>query len=337
LTGREIRVAAYTADGPEFRVAEVRVRPPGPGEVLVRNTWTSVDPGLRVRLRADPPDGYFDGFRVDAPLDGIMTVGEVVESRASGFRPGDHVWHAAGWRDYATVRAGRPALGGLGTLARIDAAAAPPQAYLGPLGGIGLTAYVGLLDVAGLRAGDLVWVSAAAGAVGSLAAQIAKLRGHTVIGSAGTDAKVAHLVGDLGLDAAFNHRDGPVAELLRATAPDGIDVYFDNVGGDHLEAAVGALRRGGRVALCGAVSEYEAPRPGPANLFRAVTHELSLRGFRGSSHVGRLGAVQRELAGWMRAGRLRCTETVVDGLERAPEALALMLAGRTSGKTLVRI
>ena len=284
-TGREIHVAAYTRGGPEFRVAEVSVRPPGPGEVLVRNTWTSVDPGLRVRLRAHAPEGYFDGFEVNAAMDGILTVGEVMESRADGFAAGDHVWHAAGWRDYATIRAGAPALGGLGTLRKIDAQAAPPQAYLGPLGGIGLTAYVGLLEVAGLRDGDVVWVSAAAGAVGSIVAQIAKLRGHTVIGSAGSAAKVAHLLDDLRLDAAFNHRDGPVADLLRAAAPDGIDVYFDNVGGDHLEAAIGALRRGGRAALCGAVSEYDAdePRPGPANLFRAVTHELTLRGFRGSA------------------------------------------------------
>ena len=184
-----------------------------------------------------------------------------------------------------------------------------------------------------------MWVSAAAGAVGSIVAQIAKLRGHTVIGSAGSAAKVAHLLDDLRLDAAFNHRDGPVADLLRAAAPEGIDVYFDNVGGDHLEAAIGALRRGGRAALCGAVSAYDAdePRPGPANLFRAVTHELTLRGFRGSAHVHRLGEVQRDMAGWIADGRLRYTETVVDGLERAPEALALMLAGRTTGKTLVRI
>jgi len=339
LTGREIHVAAYTRGGPEFRVAEVSVRPPGRGEVLVRNTWTSVDPGLRVRLREHAPEGYFDGFQVDAPMDGILTVGEVVESRADAFAPGDHVWHAAGWRDYATIRAGAPALGGLGTLRRIDADAAPAQAYLGPLGGIGLTAYVGLLEVAGLQDGDVVWVSAAAGAVGSIVAQIAKLRGHTVIGSAGSAAKVAHLLDDLRLDAAFNHRDGPVADLLRAAAPEGIDVYFDNVGGDHLEAAIGALRRGGRAALCGAVSAYDAdePRPGPANLFRAVTHELTLRGFRGSAHVHRLPEVQRDMAGWIADGRLRYTETVVDGLERAPEALALMLAGRTTGKTLVRI
>ena len=339
LAGREIRVAAYTAGGPEFVVADASVRPPDPGEVLVRNTWTSVDPGLRVRLRASAPKGYFDGFQVDAPMDGILTVGEVVESRAEGFAAGDHVWHAAGWRDYATVRAGAPALGGLGTLAKIDAQAAPPQAYLGPLGGIGLTAYVGLLHVAGLHDGDVVWVSAAAGAVGSLAAQIAKLRGHTVIGSAGSAAKVAYLRDELQLDAAFNHRDAPVADLLRAAGPDGIDVYFDNVGGDHLEAAIGAMRRGGRAALCGAVSEYgaDASRPGPSNLFRAVTHELTLRGFRGSAHVHRLGEVQRDLAGWIAEGRLRYRETVFDGLERAPEALAHMLAGRTTGKTLVRI
>jgi NADPH-dependent curcumin reductase CurA len=272
-------------------------------------------------------------------MDGILTVGEVVESRVDGFAAGDHVWHAAGWREYATVRAGAPALGGLGTLAKIDAQAAPPQAYLGPLGGIGLTAYVGLVHIAGLREGDVVWVSAAAGAVGSIVAQVAKLRGHTVIGSAGSATKVAYLRDELQLDAAFNHRDGPVAELLRAAAPDGIDVYFDNVGGDHLEAALGAMRRGGRAALCGAVSEYgaDASRPGPANLFRAVTHELTLRGFRGSAHVDRLGEVQRELAAWIADGRLRYTETIFDGLERAPEALAHMLAGRTTGKTLVRI
>ena len=182
----------------------------------------------------------------------------------TGSAPATRVWHASGWRDYAVVAAGTPALGGLGTLTRLDTGLAPAQRYLGPLGGMGLTAYAGLFDVAGLREGDVVWVSAAAGAVGSLAAQFAKLRGHRVIGSAGSDEKVAYLLDELGLDAAFNHRAGPVAELLRAAAPDGIDVYFDCVGGDHLEAALGALRRHGRVALCGAVSAVRAPgtRPG---------------------------------------------------------------------------
>jgi NADPH-dependent curcumin reductase CurA len=272
-------------------------------------------------------------------MDGIMTVGEVVESRADGFAPGDSVWHAGGWREYAVVAAGMPALSGLGTLTRIDTDVAPARVYLGPLGGMGLTAYAGLIDAAGLRAGDVVWVSAAAGAVGSLAAQIAKLRGHRVIGSAGSPEKVRYLLDELGLDAAFNYRDGSIAEQLRAAAPDGIDVYFDNVAGDHLEAALATLRRGGRVALCGAVSQYErsAPGPGPSNLFQAVANDLTLRGFRGSSHLHRFADVTRELGGWLRAGRLRYRETIVDGLERAPEALVRMLAGETTGKTLVHI
>jgi NADPH-dependent curcumin reductase CurA len=182
-------------------------------------------------------------------------------------------------------------------------------------------------------------VSAAAGAVGSLAAQFARLRGHRVIGSAGSDAKVAHLLDDLQLHAAFNHRAGPVADLLHEAAPDGIDVYFDNVGGDHLEAALGALRRGGRVALCGAVSDYDrgGPGHGPRNLFQATANDLTLRGFRGSAHVHRMAEMQRAVGAWLRDGRLRYRESVIDGLERAPEALARVLAGETIGKTLVRI
>src|SRR4051794_5591758 len=341
-SGREVHLVEYphgeVLPSP-FRVVEVQVPEPGPGEVLVRNTFTSVDPGMRLRLSERGPAGYFEPFPLDRALDGIMTVGEVIASRADGFTPGDAVWHAGGWREYAVVRAGLPALSGLGTLQRIDTDAAPAQAYLGPLGGMGLTAYAGLIDAAGLRTGDVVWVSAAAGAVGSLAAQIAKLRGHRVIGSAGSPEKVRYLLDELGLDAAFNYRDGSIAEQLRAAAPDGIDVYFDNVAGDHLQAALATLRRGGRVALCGAVSQYDssAPRPGPSNLFQAVANDLTLRGFRGSSHLHRFADVRREIGGWLRAGRLRYRETIVDGLERAPEALVRMLAGETTGKTLVRI
>ena len=340
--GREVQPVAHPRDElrpDHFHVVAVPVREPGPGEVLVRNTWTSVDPGLRVRLRATGPDGYFAAFPLRAAMDGIMTVGVVVASRADGFAPGDTVWHAAGWRDYAVVRANEPALGGLGTLTRLDTALAPARWYLGPLGGMGLTAYAGLLAAAELRGGDVVWVSAAAGAVGSLAAQLAKLRGHSVIGSAGSAAKVAYLRDELGLDAAFDHRAAPVAASLRAAAPDGIDVYFDSVGGAHLEAALGALRRGGRVALCGAVSEYERPSgaPGPRNLFQAIAHGLTLRGFRGSAHMDRMAEMQREVAGLIRDGRLRHRESIFEGLEQAPQALARVLAGATIGKTLVRI
>jgi NADPH-dependent curcumin reductase CurA len=342
MMGREVQLHRYP-DGEitsaDFRIVEVPVRQPGPGEVLVRNTWTSVDPGLRLRLVESGPAGYFPAFPLDAALDGIMTVGYVVESNADGFALGDAVWHASGWRDFAVIEAGVPALGGLGTLTRLDTTVAPPQAYLGPLGGMGLTAYAGLFVAAELRDGDVVWVSAAAGAVGSLAAQFAKLRDNFVVGSAGSDEKVAYLLEELGLDAAFNYRSGPVAELLRAAAPDGIDVYFDCVGGDHLEAALDSLRRAGRVALCGAISQYEraGPAQGPSNLFQATANELTLRGFRGSSHVARMEEMQHEVGGWLREGRLRYRETVADGLEHAPDALVAMLAGETIGKTLVKI
>jgi NADPH-dependent curcumin reductase CurA len=323
----------------DFRVVEVPVRKLAEGEVLVRNTWTSVDPAIRLRLTQTGPSGYFPAFALDAAMDGIMTVGEVVESRADRFAPGDTVWHASGWRDYAVVESGAPALNALGALTRLDTELALPQAYLGPLGGMGLTAYVGLFVVANLTPGDVVWVSAAAGAVGSLAAQFAKLRGNRVIGSAGSDGKVAYLLDELGLDAAFNYKSGRVTELLRKAAPGGIDVYFDNVGGDHLQAALGALHRWGRVALSGAVSQYQssAPVPGPDNLFQAVANDLTLRGFRASSYVERMPEMQREVGRWLREGRVRYRETVVDGLERAPEALVDMLGGATVGKTMVRI
>jgi len=323
----------------DFEVVEAPVREPGPGEVVVRNTWTSVDAALRLRLRETAPTGYFQSFPLGEPLAGITTIGEVVESRAQGFSPGDVVRHGSGWREYAVVEAGKPELGGVATLMRLDTDVAPPEAYLGALGGSGLTAYAGLFHVAELREGDVVWVSAAAGSVGSLVVQMAKIRGHRVIGSAGSDEKVAYLLDELGLDAAFNYKRGPLPELLRQGAPAGIDVYFDNVGGDHLEAALGALRKRGRVVMCGAISEYDAsaPVPGPSNLFLAVANDLTLRGFRGSSHVHLMDEMTRVVGAWLRTGQLRYEQTVVEGLERAPDALARLLRGDTNGKTLVRI
>jgi NADPH-dependent curcumin reductase CurA len=342
LSGREVHLVGYP-DGEvrdsDFEIVETLVGPVGPGQVLVRNTWTSVDPGLRLRLREHGPEGYFVAFPLRQPMDGIMTVGEVVESRADGFEPGDTVWHASGWREYSIVTAGEEALRGLGTLRRLDVGETPPQAYLGVLGANGLTAYAGLMRVAGLRDGDELWVSAAAGSVGSTVAQLAKLRGHRVVGSAGSAAKVAYLLDELGLDAAFDYHEGTVSEQLRGVAPDGIDVYFDNVGGDHLEAAIGALRRGGRIAICGSISEYDAaePPPGPSNLFLLVAKDLEVRGFRGSSHGDLLDEMQGALSALVRSGRLHWSETVVDGLENAPAALARMMRGETVGKTLVRI
>ena len=342
MKGRQVQLVRYP-DGEvlpsDFRIVEVDVAAPGEGEVLVRNTWTSVDAGLRLRLRAKGPEGYFTAFPREAPMEGIMTVGEVVESRADGFDVGDTVWHASGWRDYAIVEAGKEALAGIGTLTKLDTAVNPPQAYLGVLGGNGLTAYAGLFHAAGLREGDAIWVSAAAGAVGSLVAQLAKIRGHRVVASAGSEEKVAWLRDELGVDAAFNYRSGPLPDLLREAAPDGIDVYFDNVGGDHLEAAIGALRRFGRVAICGAISEYDAaaPPPGPSNMFLMVAKDLTIRGFRGSSYVHLFDEMSREMGTWLREGRIQYRETIVEGLERAPEALASLMRGDNTGKTLVRI
>jgi NADPH-dependent curcumin reductase CurA len=337
--GREIRVVRYpvgevTPD--DFEVVEVDVPDPAPGQVLVRNTWTSVDPGLRLRLRPDAPAGYFVNFPLGRALDGVMAVGQVVDSRAPGFAPGDLVSHAQGWREFAAVRPGEAQLGGLGTLTRLDADGVEPSLFLGPLGGMGLTAYAGLHVVGALDGGETVWVSAAAGAVGSLAVQIAKLSGNRVVASAGSAEKVGWLRDVLGVEA-FDYHAGDLRAQLRAVAPDGIDVYFDSVGGRHLEAALDHLNRGGRAALCGSISDYESAPKGPDNLFLAVSKDLTLRGFRGSSNLHLLPEMQRRMSGWLRSGELVHRETVFEGLESAPRALAQMIAGHTTGKTLVSL
>jgi NADPH-dependent curcumin reductase CurA len=339
----ELRVASYPVGvvGPEhFAMVKVDV-PDGvdglvDGEVLVRNTWTSVDPGLRLRLRASAPDGYFQAFQLRAPMDGILTIGEVVASRVAGIDTGDTVWHSLGWREYAVVRVSDEAMNGIGTLRRLELDGHAPQSFLGALGPMGLTAYAGLAVADALSGGEVLWVSAGAGAVGSLVAQIARLLGHHVIASAGSREKVSWLQETLAVDA-FSYRDEELASALKRLAPDGIDVYFDNVGGDHLEAALEALRMHGRVALCGSVSDYESEPYGPPNLFLATAKHLTLAGFRGSLHLDRLDEMQARVGQWLREGQLVCPETIYEGLAKAPDALADMLNGRTLGKTLVRL
>lgn len=320
-----------------FALVPVRLPDLRPGQVLVRNTWTSVDPGLRLRLRPDAPAGYFAAFPLGEPMDGIFTVGVVEQTTDPDFPVGTTVWHAQGWRTHAVVDVAEEAMNGIARLRALDVATVAPQTYLGPLGAMGLTAWAGLHVVDGLRGGETIWVSAAAGAVGSLVCQIARLLGHRVVASAGTDEKVAWLRDELGVDAAFSWRDGPVARSLRAAAPEGLDLYFDGVGGDHLEAALEVARPFARLALCGSISEYESEPRGPRNLFLATSKNLTLQGFRGSAHVPLLGPMQARLGGWLAEGRLQSRETVFDCLESAPTALADMLAGRTTGKTLVRI
>jgi NADPH-dependent curcumin reductase CurA len=207
---------------------------------------------------------------------------------------------------------------------------------LGALGMPGLTAYAGL-HLAELREGDVVFVSGAAGAVGSMAAQLAKRRGHTVIGSAGSPEKVELLVGEMGLDAAFDYHDGPVAELVAQAAPDGIDVYFDNVGAEHLEAAIGAMRLHGRIAMCGSIASYNTPQPGPRNISLTVGKRLTIRGFLVRDHEDLQEAFVREVAPLLADGSIVVRETIVEGLENAPQAFIDLLRGGNTGKMLVRL
>jgi NADPH-dependent curcumin reductase CurA len=331
LTGREIQLAARPVGEPQqsdFRLAEVDVRDPQAGEVLVRNKVMSVDPYMRGRM--SDRKSYVAPFEVGKALSG-GAVGEVVASRADGIAEGDLVLHDLGWREYAVVKAR--------FARRIDPEVAPPSAFLGVLGMPGLTAYAGLLDVGALREGDVVFVSGAAGAVGSLVGQIARLRGHRVIGSAGSPEKVAYVRDELGFDAAFDYHDGPVVDRLHEHAPDGIDLYFDNVGGEHLEAAITALRLNGRIAMCGSIATYNAvePPPGPRNMFQFVAKRLTLRGFLVRDHEDRRADFEREVGASLRTGRIVSRETVAEGLEQAPQALIDLLRGANIGKMLVRL
>jgi NADPH-dependent curcumin reductase CurA len=240
------------------------------------------------------------------------------------------VLHQLGWREWALSD---------GTALRLlDPTAAPLSTALGVLGMPGFTAWYGIFALGQPKEGETVLVSGAAGAVGSAAGQMAAIAGCRVVGSAGSEEKLAWLR-ELGFDDAFNYREQKPRHALAELAPDGIDIYFDNVGGDHLEAALVALRNNGRVAMCGAISEYDdaEPPPGPSNLFLLVAKNLTVRGFRGSSHVELMDDMLRDIGGWLRDGRIRYQETVVDGLECAPTALARLMRGETAGKTIVRI
>ncbi|MQS12092.1 NADP-dependent oxidoreductase [Streptomyces kaniharaensis] len=331
-TAREWHLAARPQGWPvptDFALVEAPVRIPGPGEILVRNAFLSVDPYMRGRM--NDVKSYVPPFQLGEAMDG-GAVGYVVASEAEGFAPGDAVLHGLGWREYATLDAGHAV--------KVDPAAAPLSAYLGVLGMTGLTAYAGLLAVGGLKEGDKVFVSGAAGAVGSMVGQIAKLKGASlVVGSAGSAEKVAKLVEEYGFDAAFNYKDAPVAEQLAKAAPDGIDLYFDNVGGDHLEAAIGALNVHGRAVLCGAIAQYNetAAPAAPRNLALAIGKRLRLEGLLVRDHAALQPQFVAEVAGWLASGELRHEETVVDGFERAADAFLDLLRGVNTGKMVVRL
>ncbi|MFB7569078.1 NADP-dependent oxidoreductase [Streptomyces sp. NPDC056165] len=313
----------------DFALVETEVPRPGEGQVLVRNEYLSVDPYMRGRMSA--AKSYAAPYELGRPMQG-GAVGEVVASEAEGIAVGDHVLHFGGWREYAAVNA-RSAV-------KVDPAAAPLPAYLGVLGMTGLTAYAGLLRTASFKEGDAVFVSGAAGAVGGQVGQIARLKGASrVIGSAGSDEKVRLLTEEYGFDAAFNYKSGPVAEQLRAAAPDGVDVYFDNVGGEHLEAAIGSLNLGGRIAICGMISVYNntEPAPGPKNLARLIQTRGRIEGFLVGDYYDLQPEFVREVGAWVRSGELKYRQTVVEGIENTLEAFLGVLRGDNTGKMIVKL
>ncbi|MYW92540.1 NADP-dependent oxidoreductase [Amycolatopsis rubida] len=331
-TATEIRLAARPHGVPTMDtsdIVETEVPKPGPGQILVRNVVMSVDPAMRGRM--NDVKSYSPPFAVGEAMQG-GAVGEVIESTVDDFAVGEHVLHQAGWRTHAVLDAKRAV--------KVDDSVAPLSTYLGVLGMPGLTAYAGLLVSAEFKPGDTVFVSGAAGAVGSLVGQLARLKGaKRVIGSAGSAEKVRYLTEELGFDAAFNYKDGPVAEQLAAAAPEGIDVYFDNVGGEHLEAAIASMNLHGRIAICGMISQYNAtePTPAPRNLVQLIAKRITMRGLLVLDHWHLMQEFVAEVAPLVASGEIKYSETFVDGIRNAPDAFLGLLSGANTGKMLVRL
>lgn len=308
----------------------VELPPLADNEVRVQNEFISVDPYMRGRM--NDVKSYVPPYRLDRVMD-ADAVGRVIESRSRELAVGQLVQHFQGWRDIAQGDARQ-------FTARDEVAGVAPSVYLSALGLTGMTAWVGLLVVAEMKPGDSVFVSGAAGAVGSAVGQIARLRGASrVIGSAGSDEKVALLTSRYGFDAAFNYKSGKVSRMLLEAAPDGIDVYFDNVGGDHLEAAIFAFNDGGRAAICGAISAYNAERaePGPRNLAMLISKGLTLTGFTIPSYQRYAAEFFREMTPLVVSGEFIFDETVIDGVDNAFQAWLGLMRGENTGKMLVRV
>jgi NADPH-dependent curcumin reductase CurA len=325
-----------------FELVEVQIPEPLDGEFLVRNIWMSVDPYMRGRMTERK--SYVPPFELGKALEGGC-IGKVVESKNSQFAVGDYVLGMKGWREY-WISAGNLASG----ISKIDPNIGPIQFYLGIFGMTGLTAYVGLLRIGQLKEGDTVFVSAASGAVGSVVCQIAKMKGCYVIGSAGSKEKVNWLINNAGVDYAFNYkelRDENISTELRKAylqssseeEGGGIDLYFDNVGGKHLEAALDNMKTFGRIVLCGMISGYNAtsPIPGPSNIFLAITKRLRLQGFIVRDHYDMTNQFLNDMAKWVQEEKVKWKETIFEGLENAPKAFIALFNGENFGKTLVKI
>jgi hypothetical protein len=330
LTSREIRLASRPRGIPtaaDFTLAWTGSEPLKDQEVLVRNLFMSVDPYMRGRMKEGK--SYVPPFELGKPLSGAA-VGDVIESRAREFQPGDVVTSNFGWREYFVDSPKQ--------LQPVSRRIQPLSVYLGALGMPGMTAWAGL-NLVEVKAGDIVFISGAAGAVGNVAGQLAKLRGCRVIGSAGSAEKVRFLREECGFDNAFNYKAGPVLEQLKQAAPDGIDVYFDNVGGETLEASLSALRMHGRIIACGAISAYnaEAPHPGPSNLFNIITKRLTMKGFIVSDWWDRRGEFEEEMGAYVKAGKVKNRETVAKGIDQAVAAFIGLFHGQNIGKMVVEL
>ncbi len=328
IMSREIHLVSRPNGMPtaaNFAIAQTEIKPLQDGQILVRNRYISVDPYMRGRMNESK--SYVPSFELGQALQG-GAVGEVIESRAPEFKPGDVVTSNFGWREYFIAAPKE--------LHSVNREIQPISVYLGALGMTGMTAWAGL-NLVDVKAGDTIFISGAAGAVGSVAGQLAKLRGCQVIGSAGSAEKVKFLLEECGFDRAFNYNSGPILEQLNQAAPDGIDVYFDNVGGETLQAALSALRVHGRIIACGSISGYNKPQPGPNNLFNMIGKRLTMKGLIVGDSLDRQSEFEQEVGGYFQAGKLKNQETVVVGIDQAVGAFIGLFEGKNLGKMVVKL
>lgn len=331
MKSREIHLTEYPKGEPgpqHFALAEADIPAPKDGEVLVGNRWLSVDPYMRGRMSGMRT--YVDPFQLGAAMEG-GAVGEVVESKDPALKPGDWVMSMNGWREAYVA----PAKG----LQKLDVSALPPQAYLGIAGLTGMTAYVGLKRMIGLKEGETLWMSAGAGAVGSAGIQFAKAMGAKVVATAGGAEKTT-FCREIGADAVVDYKTTDnLAKAIREAAGGGVDAYFENVGGAHWTAALEVLKPKGRIAACGMIARYNdaGAQPLPDNLTHIVAKSLSIRGFIVIDHMDMLGEFITDLSGWMMAGKIKARETVREGIENMPGAFLGLFRGENLGKMLVKV
>lgn len=326
LISREVHLKSRPVGNPvesNFAIVETAINPPEAGEVLVQNIYMSVDPYMRGRMR--------EAWDLDRVLEGAA-VGKIIKSNNDHFKEGSYVTSGKSWREYFVSNGSN--------ISPIDPGLAPISAYLGIMGAPGLTAYGGLLITGQLQEGETVFVSAASGAVGSVAGQIAKIKNCRVIGSAGSDEKVSHLLQEYHFDHAFNYRNSNILDELKKGAPKGLDVYFENVGGAHLQAALACMRPHGRIPVCGMIATYndaDTPTPGPTNLSSIIYNRVTLRGFTVNEFLDKQPQFLHDMSSWLRDGKIKYQETVFEGIETAVEAFQGLFSGVNDGKMLVKL